>query len=380
MSSSAPKVSWPRATVEKEEILSLSMEAAFLAGARAATLIALAEEGRDIPTDEDLTAACRKLMEEVNICDLDHRLTLKKSFKKTQETRAPKKPSPKKPPMSDDLSTKDFNPSCCKARQWNTKDSGSLATTSAGHGAQCWRLPEEDGDGYCKICVKRMDDDTQANWGDFNLPLDESPGYRPDGTDHPWAALKKEKVEKVEKVEKDGEKKKKNKMEKKAEKKAEKKKEAEEKKAKKEAEAEAKKAAKKAAAEAKEAEAKEAEAKAEAIQDEPCKDGSADALDEKEEDESFAETLDEIAEKQAGESDEGTLDLDESGDDLSEETPDKVEEYDHNGFTLLWNKKTNELTDPDDSELLGKMVEEDGKWIAQLDEDSSEGESSDEEE
>ena len=53
-------------------------------------------------------------------------------------------------------------------------------------------------------------------------------------------------------------------------------------------------------------------------------------------------------------------------------------EYDHDGFSLLWNKKTNELIDPDDSEVMGAMVADDeGNWKPQMKEEDSDEEDSD---
>ena len=61
----------------------------------------------------------------------------------------------------------------------------------------------------------------------------------------------------------------------------------------------------------------------------------------------------------------------ESDDDLDEDTGSEMVEYDHDGFPLLWNKKTNELIDPVDSEVMGTMVVDDeGNWKPQMIEDS----------
>ena len=51
----------------------------------------------------------------------------------------------------------------------------------------------------------------------------------------------------------------------------------------------------------------------------------------------------------------------------SEDTEPEMVEYEHNGFSLLWNKKTNELIDPEDKEVMGKMVaDEDGNLKPQM--------------
>ena len=56
-----------------------------------------------------------------------------------------------------------------------------------------------------------------------------------------------------------------------------------------------------------------------------------------------------------------------SDDDLGEDTGPEMVEYDFNGYSCLWNKKTNELIDPDDSEVMGTMVaDEDGNWKPQM--------------
>ena len=52
-----------------------------------------------------------------------------------------------------------------------------------------------------------------------------------------------------------------------------------------------------------------------------------------------------------------TEDLDEE-DDLGEDGRPEMVEYDINGFTVLWNKQTNELLDPDDGEIMGNMVKD----------------------
>ena len=62
----------------------------------------------------------------------------------------------------------------------------------------------------------------------------------------------------------------------------------------------------------------------------------------------------------------------------SEDTEPEMVEYEHNGFSLLWNKKTNELIDPEDKEVMGKMVaDEDGNWKPQMKEEEEELSSSD---
>ena len=61
----------------------------------------------------------------------------------------------------------------------------------------------------------------------------------------------------------------------------------------------------------------------------------------------------------------------ESDDDLGEDTDSEFVEYEHKGFSLLWNKKTNELIDPEDSEVMGKMIAVDEiRWRPQMNEES----------
>ena len=48
------------------------------------------------------------------------------------------------------------------------------------------------------------------------------------------------------------------------------------------------------------------------------------------------------------------------------------EEYVHDGYTMKWNKVTNDLLDPDDDEVLGRMVcDDNGEWKAEINVDDS---------
>ena len=96
--------------------------------------------------------------------------------------------------------------------------------------------------------------------------------------------------------------------------------------------------------------------------------------DDKQEDVKEEEVPEEVQEEVSS----GSETEDVSDDELGEDTGPEMVEYDHDGFSLLWNKKTNELIDPDDSEVMGTMVADDeGNWKPQMKEEESDEEDSD---
>jgi len=336
-------------------------------------------------------AACAKLhdvvvndcpdLSEVDLWSFDPRPA------KADVGRPAKKQSPK-PADGKELSEKEYDPSLCRARYWNQ-----------GWGAQCWRLPC-DGETECKQCLERFSDDSKDNWGYYDEPLEDAPLKNSTGKAHPWKKFRAEKAakkesEKAEKAAKkesekaeQQEKKQKEKEEKKQallKKKEEKKKKKAEKKAKAEAEKKAKaEAEKKAKAEAEKEAKAEAEKKAKAEAEKKAK---------AEAEEKAKAEAEEKAEVEAEEK--ANVEVDEvSGSDSLDEDTDSVDgddeqfvEYVHDGYTMKWNKVTNELRDPDDDALLGRMeMNDEGEWKAALDgesdsesDDDSDSDSDDEE-
>ena len=326
---------WPRSKASSNEILLTSMENAYRA-AISDFAVHLAEHKIKLPDDieHQMTGLHRD-----DLWKFDHRDEL--DAMKKSGGRGEKKVTPKKPEETADLATAEFNPSFCKARRWNKADAGTLSPDEPGHGMQCWCDAEDDG--FCKKCSDRLEDDDAQDWGVYNEPLKDSPGQKKDGKPHPWPAMKKLKSQEASEKKKTLVEKLKKKAEAKALKKAEEKAAKEAKKAEEKA---AKKAEEKAAKIAAKAEA-EAKAKAEA-------------------DNSDTEDMEEAA----GVFPEG----DELGEDVSE-----VEEYEFEGYTMIWDRKTNELKDPDDGEVLGIMIkDENGEWAAELEKGTDSG--SDEEE
>ena len=54
------------------------------------------------------------------------------------------------------------------------------------------------------------------------------------------------------------------------------------------------------------------------------------------------------------------------------------EEYEYDGFMFIWNKETNVLLDPDDGEVMGKMIAKDGEWVPMMmDDDDTDDDSDD---
>ena len=289
---------------------------------------------------------------------------------KADVVRPAKKQSPK-PADGKELSEKEYDPLRCRARYWNQ-----------GWGAQCWRAPC-DGETECKQCLERFSDDSKDNWGYYDEPLEDAPLKNSTGKAHPWkkfraekaAKKESEKAEKAAKKESEKAAKQKEREEAKEEKKQALLKKKEEKKKKKKAEKKAKAEAEKKAKAEEKAKA-EAEKKAKAEAEEKAKaEAEEKAKAEAEEKENV-----EVGEVSGSDSlDEDTDSVD--GDD------EQFVEYVHDGYTMKWNKVTNELRDPDDDALLGRMeMNDEGEWKAALDgesdsesDDDSDSDSDDEE-
>ena len=336
----AVRQSWPRATEEKNEIFLGALRKAYEAGFT---------EGVRLTDDSEILEVLEKKIGEIDFWTFDVREEKEPKLKKTSSAKKPKKLTPKKPPLSNDLASAEFNPKCCRARFWNQKDKGDVPVDQPGHGMQCWRAPDPAFEGgYCEKCFNLKTEPDQrtstTHWfGDFDKPLSESPGEKKDGTPlHDWPAMKKLKPKKEKKTSEKKEKPKKGKKPKKE------KKPKKGKKPKKEP---------------------EVEVKIEDIE------GQNDVpVDENPVEENAA--VDEKPAVEGAEDDEQTQEL--SDDELGEDTGPEMVEYEHDGFSLLWNKKTNELIDPDDSEVMGTMVaDEDGNWKPQMKEEESDDDDSD---
>jgi len=344
--------SWPRGKVPCNEILLESMKKAYAAGFAAASG---ASPGDLTFKDAD------------DYWVFDHRDELD-SEKKKSGGRGEKKVTPKKPEETPELSSAAFNPECCKARRWNKSDPGTLSPDEPGHGMQCWCPPEDDG--FCKKCSVRLGEDGKENWGIFTEPLKDSSGQKSNGKPHPWPALKKMKSEEEEAKKSAKKEALAKKMKEKAAKKAAEKAEREEKKAAEKAAREEAKAKKK--KEAEEKKKKEAEEKKKKEAEEKKK---KEAEEKKEADEN-----DEVGEAEGNDGDISDAETDEifpkGDDDELGEDVSEIEEYMVDGFTMKWDRKTNELKDPDDDEVLGKMVKnEEGEWepvLADTDSDEEE--------
>jgi len=370
---------WPRATEEKNEIFLAALKRAYEAGFC---------EGVRLPNfgeDSDIPEIVRFNMDKVDFWTFDARVEKEPKLKKTSSAKKPKKVTPKKPTLSNDLASAEFNPECCRARFWNQKDKGDVPVDQPGHGMQCWRAPDPAFEGgYCEKCFNLKTEPDQrtstTHWfGDFDKPLCESPGEKKDGTAlQDWPAMRKLKPKKEKKTLEKKEKKKKPKKDKKEKKVKKGKKE------KKEPEVEVK---------IEDIEnqggflvAPEADIenpggfmvadKAAAIEEPVLEADKAEMANEEDQEILDAVSAQEI--KVEGEDEEKTQEL--SDDELGEDTQTDMIEYEHDGFTLLWNKKTNELIDPDDSEVMGTMVADDeGNWKPQMTENGSEEEDSDSE-
>jgi len=308
------------------------------------------ESTGEIDSLEEMREKCWEEWGQFGVTDYDPRENkeLVKTSSKGRGRPAGSK-SPPKPEEGPHLADLPHNPEKCRARFWN-----------GGHGAQCWRDPL-GGDDLCKGCAGRRDNSDKDFWGYYDEPLGSESEHKKAGGSHPWDILKKERVAKKDSAKK--------------EKQTEKKKALREKAAKKKAEA----AAKKEAAEAAKKEEEAAEA-AKGAEEEGAEEEAAEG--EGAEEEADGERIEIIqGENAAGEEiaveihhhsprdDEDTQSLNDDVNDYKDEEPKEIfEEYECEGFKLKWNKETNVLLDPDDDEVMGKMIEKDGKWVPEISE------------
>lgn len=227
-----------------------------------------------------------------------------------------KKDSPKQPEKGENLSLLPYDPEKCRARWYNL-----------GWGAQCWRDPV-NGEDVCASCMDRRDNPDRDFWGFYDEDLGSEMEHSKSGKPHAWKILKQVRAEKKE-SEKEL---KKNKL-------AMKKAARDEEIAKKKAEEEeiARKKAEEEAIARKKAEEEIARNKAE-------------------EEEIAGEDSDQ--ETQSLEDDKNRYD----GSDME----GLFEIIEEDGFSLKWNKKTNQLLDPDDDDVMGRMILVDGEWKTEI--------------
>jgi hypothetical protein len=231
-----------------------------------------------------------------------------------------KKDSPKQPEKGEHLSLLPYDPEKCRARSYNL-----------GWGAQCWRYPV-DGEDVCASCLDRRDNPDRDFWGFYDENLGSEMEHSKSGKPHAWKILKQERAEKKE-SEKEL---KKNKL-------ATKKVAREEEIARKKAEEEeiARKKAEEEEIARKKAEEEEI-ARKKAEEEENC----------------------EIV---AEDSDQETQPMDDDKNHYDDrDMEEEFEIIDVDGFSLKWNKKTNQLLDPDDDDEMGRMVLVDGEWKPEI--------------
>ena len=280
---------------------------------------------------EALQGKCWEEWGRAGIGDYDPRVSKLAKTSSPGRGRPPSTPSPKNPPDSPELAELPFNTECCRGRKWMSKNGAS------GLGRQCVKI-KVDGEDLCQDCLSRRDDTGKDFWGYYDEPLGSESEHTKDGRHgnrHPWRALKEKRA-----VEKDSDKeeKKKKKLEEMAAKKAAKEKEKEEKKAAKKAEKKKKKVEK-----------------------------------------PVEEPVEEKPVEEPVEEDENTQSLDEDENEYKEEKPDgNFEEYIVDGVPLKWNKLTNDLLDPDDDMVMGKMeLKDNGEFVPVINEDDSDDDSDD---
>jgi hypothetical protein len=326
------------------KVLEISMENAYEAGfARAITCLKgdLVLGDQDVEKFlEELQGKCWEEWGRSGIGDYDPRESKLAKTSSRGRGRPPSTPSPKNPPDSPELAELEFNPECCRGRKWMSKNGAN------GLGRQCVKIKVE-GEDLCQDCLSRRDDTGKDFWGYYDEPLGSESEHTKDGRDgnkHKWKALKEKRA-----AEKDSDKeeKKKKKLEEMAAKKAAKEKEKEEKKA-----------------------AKKAEKKKKKKVEKPVE----------EQVEEVPEPVEKKAVEEPVEEDENTQSLDEDDNDYKEEKPDgDFEEYIVDGVPLKWNKLTNDLLDPDDDMVMGKMeLKDNGEFVPVINEDDSDDDSDDE--
>ena len=292
-------------------------------------------------SDDDLETLLDDFMNSVDLGSFDSRPSKEAPEGRVGKDKPEKKKSPKKPKPGPELAELPYNVACCRARWYNK-----------GYGAQCWKVPTDESEELkiCEDCLDRYNDDGRDFWGMYDEPIEDAP-MNSKGKPHAWKVLAEARSAKKESD-------KALKAEETARKKAERAAEAEKKKAEKEAEAEKKKAEKAAEAEKKKLK-KDLKAKAKKQKEEEAGEEPEDSGEEPED------------------SDEDTQELAEDTEEIAEPVAKKFEEYSHDGYKMKWNKETNELLDPDDDEVLGKITfDDEGNPVAVIDtEDDSDDES-----
>ena len=326
-----------------KEVLADSMKNAYEAGFARALMVLSEDHDQDYSkTLEDVQKKCWEEWGKSGMMEYDPRET--KELVKTS-SRGRGRPvgskSPPKPEEGEHLACLPYNPEKCRGRFWNQ-----------GYGGQCWRNPLS-GDDLCKGCAGRRDNDEKDFWGYYDEPLGSDAEHTKSGKPHAWKKLQAERAAKKESDKK--------------EKQAAKKKALKEKAAAKRAAAEAEKTAaeaEKAAAEAEKAAAEAEKAAAEAAEEAAAEAEKAAAEAEKEAEEAENAAKDEEEEVKQ---DEDTQSLGGDDNEYKDEEPKKIfEMIKEDGFELKWNKETNELLDPDDDEVMGKMIQKDGEWVPEI--------------
>jgi hypothetical protein len=179
----SPRKTWPMKVEAKNDIFLSGLRKAFATGYDHGFIDGVQNPDRSW---EDLLAT-------MDIWSMDEREI---PDEKKPRSKGARKTTPKKPELSNELAKAAFDPDNCKARFWNQKDAGDLSPDQPGHGMQCWRLPTVEG--YCAKCHdKKTDPDSRTStfhwFGDFDKSLIDSPGEKKDGTSlTTWLALKKD--------------------------------------------------------------------------------------------------------------------------------------------------------------------------------------------
>jgi len=356
------------------KVLESSMENAYEAGfARAITCLKgdLVLGEQDVEKFlEALQGKCWEEWGKAGVGDYDPRESKLAKTSSRGRGRPPSTPSPKNPPDSPELAELEFNPECCRGRKWMTKGE------ARGLGRQCVKV-RVDGEDLCQDCLSRRDDTGKDFWGYYDEPLGSESEHTKDGRHgnrHPWKALKEKRAAEKES---DKEEKKKKKLEEMAAKKAAKEKEKEEKKAAKKAE---KKKKKKKVEKPVEEPVEEKPVEEKPVEEKPVEEKPVEEpVEEKPVEEKPVEEkpVEEKPVEEPVEEDENTQSLDEDDNDYKEEKPDpNFEEYIVDGVPLKWNKLTNDLLDPDDDMVMGKMeLKDNGDFVPVINDDDSDDDS-----